>query len=92
MITGQLLLSGMTARWDVKLIPDLGNGIQSAQVSAESSLVGDYYFYLHFVMKLLDAPIFAWHRELGALQDGLATGHVAVHLCEVDVKPDRSNN
>lgn len=39
-------------------------------------------------MQLLKAAVFARHGELGALQDGLAAGHVAVHLCEVHVKPD----
>lgn len=45
-------------------------------------------FHLHFVVQLLDAAVFAWDGELGALQDGLAAGHVAVDLCEVHVKPE----
>lgn len=40
-------------------------------------------------MQLLEAAVLPRHGELGALQDGLAAGHVAVDLCEVHVEPER---
>lgn len=43
--------------------------------------------HLHFVVQLLEAAVLPRHGELGALQDGLAAGHVAVDLREVHVKP-----
>lgn len=43
--------------------------------------------HLHFVVQLLEAAVLPRHGELGALQDGLAAGHVAVDLREVHVEP-----
>lgn len=45
--------------------------------------------HLHFVVQLLEAAVLPRHGELGALQDGLAAGHVAVDLREVHVEPGR---
>lgn len=45
--------------------------------------------HLHFVMQLLEAAVLPWHGELGALQDRLTAGHVAVDLREVHVEPER---
>lgn len=42
--------------------------------------------HLHFVVQLLDAAVLARHGEIGALQKGLASRHVAVDLGEVHVE------
>lgn len=40
-------------------------------------------------MQLLEAAVLPRHGELGALQDCLTAGHVAVDLREVHVEPER---